>query len=280
LAQPALADVARRREKWLILRFIVYGKMLTGRSPATRLKRRPLGGDRLVDMTQIDMLYKEIENNNEHTYHFSNDASEIDEFAKRNNYVLPDDLIAFYKKYSWLKLFISKYGDATYRFIPINEMHPTRIDILGKDIDEYGPKEWITVCDIMDGNYICIDLSSKNGNEWNYIDCFHETFARIDESMIVAKTFTELIEKALHSENHLFYLKEGFHGYGDGRPLTAENAAIRCEHPDPAKKGWIARFTINEKERIFDKYFRDCDYGGKEGALEAIRQFIEESKKA
>jgi hypothetical protein len=35
--------VARRGAKWLKLRFFVYGKMLTGRSRATRLKRRPLG---------------------------------------------------------------------------------------------------------------------------------------------------------------------------------------------------------------------------------------------
>jgi hypothetical protein len=46
-AQPALAaDVARRREKWLKLRFFVYGKMLSGRSRATRLKRRTWGRER------------------------------------------------------------------------------------------------------------------------------------------------------------------------------------------------------------------------------------------
>jgi hypothetical protein len=58
-AQPALAaDVARRREKWLILRFFVYGKMLAGRRRATRLKRRPLGhfseGKR---MDNCDVIY-------------------------------------------------------------------------------------------------------------------------------------------------------------------------------------------------------------------------------
>ena len=36
-AQPALAaDVARRGEKWLKLRFFVYGKMLAGRSRVPR----------------------------------------------------------------------------------------------------------------------------------------------------------------------------------------------------------------------------------------------------
>ena len=43
-AQPALAaDVARRGEKWLKLRFFVYGKMLTGRSPGHAAEAQAVG---------------------------------------------------------------------------------------------------------------------------------------------------------------------------------------------------------------------------------------------
>jgi hypothetical protein len=49
--------VARRREKWLRLRFFVYGKMLIGRSPATRLKRKPLGRILISVLAFINKLY-------------------------------------------------------------------------------------------------------------------------------------------------------------------------------------------------------------------------------
>jgi hypothetical protein len=227
----------------------------------------------------IEELFPEIENNKSHSYQSTTNPSEIDNYIKENRYLLPEDLLSFYRRYSWVRLYNNKYGDSIYKFGPIKMLHPTRIDILGKDTDENGPIEWITICDVMDGNYICIDLSSKNVNEWNYIDCFHETFAQPGECKIIAKTFTELVEQALHGGGDLFYLKEDFKGYGDGRPLTAENAAIRCEHPDPSKKGWIARFTINEKHKVFDKFFRDDDYGSKEGSFEAIKIFILDSLK-
>jgi hypothetical protein len=230
-------------------------------------------------MTSLEDLFNEIENNGNHSFEPCNNITEIDQYSAKQAYIFPDDLKAFYRKYSWVKLFISKYGDSTYRFVPIKSMHPTRIDILGEDIDENGPKEWITICDVLDGNYICIDLNSKKGNESNYIDCFHETFARPGECKIIAKTFTELLARALCSGNNLYYIKEEFTGYGDGRPLTAENAAIRCEHPDPEKKGWIARFTIKEKNKVFDKFFSDVEYGGKDGSINAIKQYINESIK-
>jgi len=230
-------------------------------------------------MTLLEELYKEIENDKKHIFESCANIWEIDEFARKNKYILPDDLRAFYRKYSWVKLFNGEYGYSTYRFIPISEIHPTRIDVLGKDNDENGPKDWITICDIMEGNYICIDLSSRNVEQWNYIDCFHETFAQPGQCTIIAKTFTELLERALHGGNNLYYHKKSFVGYGDGRPLTTKNASIRIENPDPSKNGWIARFTIKEKKKVFDKFFRDDDYGGKGGSFEAIKQYIEESLK-
>jgi len=45
-----------------------------------------------------------------------------------------------------------------------------------------------------------------------------------------------LLERALHGGNDLYYLKEDFIDYGDGRPLIAENAAIRVDNPNPSKK--------------------------------------------
>jgi hypothetical protein len=85
------------------------------------------------------------------------------------------------------------------------------------------------------------------------------------------------LERALHGGRNHYYLREDFIDYGDGRPLTAENAAIRVENPNSSKRGWIVRFTIREKKKVFDKYFRDDDYGGKNGSYEAIKRYIKGS---
>jgi hypothetical protein len=117
------------------------------------------------EMLSIEQLYKDIEKNIDHTFEPCSDISEIDTFVNNSNFDFPNDLKLFYRRYSWVKLFIGAYGSIAYRFVPIEEIHPTRIDIYGKDLDEYGPKEWITICDVMEGNYICVDLSSKAGEE-------------------------------------------------------------------------------------------------------------------
>jgi hypothetical protein len=160
-----------------------------------------------------------------------------------------------------------------YRFVPVTEMHPTRIDIYGEDDDEWGPSNWISIVDVLDGNYIAIDVASKSGDEYNYIDCFHETFAIPGECKIVAKSFTELLAAALQGGDNLFYLQKGFKGYGDGMPLTAENASARI---DATLKGWQVTFSLPNAG--YSEFFADKDYGGKEKSFEAVKRFIEEKR--
>ncbi len=226
-------------------------------------------------MTTFKQLLAEID---AHHYHEPcTDPSAIETFERLYGHQLPGDLKEFYRRYETVKLFDGEYG-AAYRFVPVSEIHPTRIDVYGKNEDEYGPDDWLTICDVLDGNYIAFDLTSKNGNEFNFIDCFHETFARPGECTIIAKTFTELLERALKSGGHLYYIGRDFSDYGDGRPLTAENAAIRIGNPEAPRKGWIARFAIREKNKIYDKFFADDDYGGKEGSFEAVKRFVDKCR--
>lgn len=224
-------------------------------------------------MSTLEELFIEIE-----TYHTSEpcaDISEIDDFERRHGYQLPDDLKTFYRRYKSVKLFDSDFG-ATYRFAPISEIHPTRIDIYGKDTDEWGPSTWLSICDLLDGNYIAIDIASKDGDGYNYIDCFHETFAEPGESKVIAKSFTELLEHALHGrDDKVYYLEEGFIGYGDGMPLLPENATRRIENSEAREKGWLVSFAY--KNTKYRKFFSDIEYGGKERAFEAVRQYVEKN---
>jgi hypothetical protein len=221
-------------------------------------------------MFALENLFAEIDL--QHSSKPCLDDAEIDRFEKQNGYQLPADLKAFYRKYNSVKLFNDEYG-FTYHFVPISEIHPTRKDIYGENANELGPSTWLTVCDVQNGNYIAIDLSSKKGDECNFIDCFHETFAQPGESQIIAKTFTELLDLALHNGHNLYYLQNNFVGYGDGMPLTAENAAIRIENPGASKKGWLVKFSVENNS--YSEFFSDNDYGGKEKSFAAVRRYVD-----
>ena len=227
-------------------------------------------------MTDLEDLFSEIDRL--HSWDACSSPSAIADLEACLGYPFPDDIKAFYQRYDTVRLFVSKDGDTLYRFIPVGEIHPTRIDVYGKDIDEYGPSTWLTVCDVQDGNYVAIDIASQDGEYYNYIDCFHETFAMPGQSRIVARSFTELLHRALRGgDNHQYWLQEGFIGYGDGRPLTPENAATRIGNPEASKKGWLVEFTL--KNTWHREYFRDHEYGGKDKAFEALKQYIEEHGK-
>ena len=225
----------------------------------------------------LEQLFTEIDNL--HFFTKAIDPAAIDNFDKQMGYHLPDDLKEFYRRYNTVRLFPSEIG-ALYRFVPIQEIHPTRYDIYGPQTKIYSSlNNWVTICDVLDGNYLALDVYSENNGEWNFIECFHETFAIPGESPIVARTFTELLAQALHNgDNQHFNIQEGFKGYGDGRPLTAENASLRIENPEAHRKGWVVCFALN-KLNAFREFFADNDYGGKEKSFQAVTEFIEKCKR-
>jgi hypothetical protein len=161
---------------------------------------------------KLDILFKQIEN--EHHFVIAQNSELIDLLEEKSGYSFPNDMKKFYHRYESVSLYDKK--DPLYKFVPVNDLHPTIIDIYGKDSLDLGPDHWWSICNVQDGNYISIDLKSLGDNSCNYIDAFHETFAEPGYSKIVAKSFTELLSRALASGNdQLFFLKEGFVGYGD-----------------------------------------------------------------
>jgi antitoxin YokJ len=164
-------------------------------------------------------LFAEVEKS--HTFEFADNSSSIDAFEKNCGFELPSDLKEFYRRFKTVKLF-TYAGGWIYRFVPVSEMQITGLDIYGKYYKNDGPNSWFTICDVMDGNYIAIDLASKKNSQWNYIDCFHETYGILGECKVIAKSFEELLERCLHSGNKLYYLEIGFQGYGDALEITAD----------------------------------------------------------
>ncbi len=238
----------------------------------------------------IEDLFADIEKS--HIFQLADNPSEIDEFEKRCGYELPEDFKEFYRRYKTVKLFLYK-GGWHYRFVTIGEMRVTGFDIYGEYYKNDGPNSWFTICDVMDGNYISVDLASKKGNKWNYIDCFHETYGIPGECKVIAKSFIELLEQCLRGGDNLFYLQKGFQGYGDALDITPDTAIRRIEPVKP-NWGWLGEFVRRIKYPNIQKgwylhfvqpmnshgvFFADKDYGGKDEAFVAAKQYLEENKK-
>jgi len=228
--------------------------------------------------SMLEDLFVEIEKS--HTFELANNPSEIDEFEKHCDYKLPEDLKEFYRRYKTVKLFDDEWG-ASYRFVFVNEIKVTGYDIYGDSAnpnDYLWPKSWFTVCDVLDGNYISVDLSSRNGNECNYIDCFHETYGTPGESKVIAKSFRELLERSLTSGREQFYLDNDFKDYGDALEITPETAIFRISNRNASTTGgWMVNFYRSDKS--YRKYFRDVDYGNKEKSYEVAKLYVEENRK-
>ncbi len=226
----------------------------------------------------LDALFPEIEKN--HTFEFTDNPLAIDEFEKQCGYELPQDLKDFYHRYQTIKLFDHEWG-ASYRFVPVIEIKVTGYDIYGKSAnpnDYLWPQSWFTICDVLDGNYIAIDLSSKNGNECNCIDCFHETYGIPGEAKVIAKSFRELLEESIKGGREHFYLQEGFDGYGDALEITSKTTIFRISNPNnPTIGGWMVNFYRDNKP--YRKFFKDKDYGSEENAFEAAKRYMNENAK-
>lgn len=139
---------------------------------------------------------------------------QIEQFESQIGLKLPDDLKQFYIRCNGAKLF--QHTQATpYTLLPIQQVKRTRIAIFGEDIDEFAPASWYAICDVMDGNYIGIDLDSQDSQTYSVIDCFHETHGTPGGNAIIAQSFTEFLNDALASGSRPYWLNEGFHSYGD-----------------------------------------------------------------
>ena len=65
---------------------------------------------------------------------------------------------------------------------------------------------------MQDGNYFAIDCHpSRLGNCY---DAFHETIDLLDYCKVIARSFTELMNRAAEDRDNAWWLDEKFKGYG------------------------------------------------------------------
>jgi antitoxin YokJ len=124
---------------------------------------------------------------------------------------LPDDLAAFYARFSEARLF-GHPSDPRYHILPPEEFVQIGHAIYGQQASEPVPNSWYALAHVQDGNYIAIDCHpSRLGYCY---DAFHETTHILSYCKVIALSFTELMNNAAAAGDRAWWLKDGFDGYG------------------------------------------------------------------
>ncbi|PFG26832.1 hypothetical protein ATH90_5774 [Pseudomonas lurida] len=116
--------------------------------------------------------------------------------------LVPDDLADFYKHYSSAVF----YPRAQYSFtILAPELERSDFVVMNEDLDDPDSANWYALVKCED-QVISIDLTP--GPKFGYCyDSFWDSYPTADESTLVAKSFTELVEKIINSRgSNLFWI--------------------------------------------------------------------------
>jgi hypothetical protein len=143
-----------------------------------------------------------------HNHHFPNaPASEsmLEQFERSLGWNFDADLRAFYLNSDGARLF-SRF-DSAYNILPLQGIERARTAVFGSDSDDYGSPFLYVICDVQDGNYSAVDVSCPTNGFYPLFDVFHETIATRDFCKMVAGSFSEFLERALESNNHLYWLR-------------------------------------------------------------------------
>lgn len=161
-------------------------------------------------MSVLDKLIKEIKSHHKFQKNTNPFMAELSDEVL----TLPDDLKIFFREFSYVQLFPGSERDSRFVFHCYSGFRLASIDVLGRSIDDPMLVHWHTICDVGDGNHVAISLQHCMQREWEILDCFHETFLELGYRRIIAKSFTEFLERALLSENSLFWLADTQVDYG------------------------------------------------------------------
>lgn len=133
---------------------------------------------------------------------------------------LPDDIIRFYELCGGVTLF----DDAPYsvRILPPEEFKQTtpifwddKIMEAAQETLEYKVSYgWYAIVDLHDSNYLSIDLNRKR--KGRCYQTFWDSYAVIGETPIVARSFSDLLERLLENQgDYWYFLKDDFVPLGD-----------------------------------------------------------------
>ena len=132
---------------------------------------------------------------------------------------IPNDLEYFYKNYESLELFPNEpFGiriTLPKDFIPTSKRLYPEDDVIWEELEDDISNNWYLIAEAEEqSQYISIELSEFN-NGYCY-DSFLDIHATPGESIIIAKSFTELLESLYKAKGKSWYWTEpNFESYGD-----------------------------------------------------------------
>lgn len=129
---------------------------------------------------------------------------EIAAFEARVGWRLDDDLRAFYLHCNGAELF-EPTPESNYSILPLAKVQRARVVMRGRDDDSAGPADWYALVDCQDSDYVLLDVAGGRGL-YPLLDGWHETYPH--RCRRVAASFGEFLERALESEDQLFWLNK------------------------------------------------------------------------
>jgi hypothetical protein len=131
-----------------------------------------------------------------------------------SGHVVPNDVLEFYRLAGGASLF--EGADYPFFIVPPDKVRPANrvleLDSGGGDISD----AWYIIADTGDGSsdYLTIDFDpARLGRCY---DSFHETHALVGDTPIIARSFTELLERLLDNHGRYpYWLRDDFEGMGD-----------------------------------------------------------------
>ena len=160
----------------------------------------------LPEMRSLDDIFDELQSRDDCTFRPPTGLPKLPEGLR-----LPDDLSAFYARFSEARLFGHK-SDPRYHILPPEEFAQIGIAICGEETSEPIQKSWYSLAHVQDGNYIAIDCGASRPG-YCY-DAFHETIRLLSYCKVIARTFTELMNIAILAGDDAWWIEDGFQGYG------------------------------------------------------------------
>jgi hypothetical protein len=151
-------------------------------------------------------IIEEIKNN--HRWHPPLPKSELlmQAFERTTGLTLPPDFKEFYMRCGRADLF-----ESGCMILPLTEIQKASIVLLADESEDWCPGSWYAFCDMNDGDFAGLDLSSVQGNAVNVLDLNHDEIGRCT---IIARSFTEFLERALRSSGRSYWLDKSFQDYG------------------------------------------------------------------
>ncbi|NMO23209.1 SMI1/KNR4 family protein [Pyxidicoccus fallax] len=140
----------------------------------------------------------------EHFPHPPATPEQIAAFEARMGWRLDADLRAFYLHCDGAELF-RPLPEANYSILSLAEIQETLIRVRRRDQGAVEAASWYPVADCQDSDYVLVDVA-KPGGPYRLLDAWHETYP--SQVKQIASSFSEFLEKALASNDHLYWLYE------------------------------------------------------------------------